>query len=98
MRVLKHPAPNPLIMAFGEAAIELELRFWIADAHNGVQNVKGEVLLELWRLFREHGIPLPRPQQEIVVHPPMVEREAAGAQEGAAAIGSYLGKRVGAAS
>ena len=31
-RVLKHPAPNPLVMAFGHDAIELQLRFWIADA------------------------------------------------------------------
>ena len=45
-------------MAFGHDAIELQLRFWIADAHNGVQNVKGEVLLEIWRLFQEHGIPM----------------------------------------
>jgi small-conductance mechanosensitive channel len=55
-------------MAFGEGAIELELRFWIADAHNGIHNIQGEVLLELWRLFREHGIPLPRPKQDVYLH------------------------------
>jgi hypothetical protein len=44
-RVLSTPAPNALIMAFGETAIELKLRFWIEDAHNGVHNVKSEVLL-----------------------------------------------------
>jgi hypothetical protein len=31
-------------MAFGETAIELELRFWIEDAQNGVHNVKSQVL------------------------------------------------------
>jgi len=36
------PAPNALIMAFGETAIELELRFWIEDAQNGVHNVKSQ--------------------------------------------------------
>jgi small-conductance mechanosensitive channel len=31
-RVLAVPAPNALIIGFGETAIELELRFWIEDA------------------------------------------------------------------
>jgi small-conductance mechanosensitive channel len=65
MRVLKHPAPNPLIMSFGHSAIELQLRFWIADARNGVQNIKGEVLLEIWRLFRENGISMARPVSDV---------------------------------
>jgi small-conductance mechanosensitive channel len=43
-RVLAVPAPNALIMAFGETAIELELRFWIQDAQNGVHNIKSQVL------------------------------------------------------
>ena len=69
-RILKTPAPNALVMAFGESAVELQLRFWIADAQNGVHNVKGEVLLELWKLLREHGIALPRPARDIYMHPP----------------------------
>ena len=64
-RILKTPAPNPLVLGFGESAIELQLRFWIADAHNGINNVKGEVLLEIWRLFRENGIPMPRPVRDV---------------------------------
>jgi small-conductance mechanosensitive channel len=36
-------------MAFDETAIELELRFWIEDAQNGVHNVKSQVLYEVWR-------------------------------------------------
>ena len=68
-RVLKTPVPNALVMAFGESAIELQLRFWIADATNGIHNIKGEVLLELWKLFREHGIALPRPIREVYMHP-----------------------------
>ena len=72
-RVLKHPPPNPVILRFGESAIELELRFWISDAHNGVHNVMSDVLLEIWRLFREHGIPMPYPKHDVHVHP--VERD-----------------------
>jgi len=63
-RVLAVPAPNALIMAFGETAIELELRFWIEDAQNGVHNVKSQVLYEIWRLFsaarHSHSVPQAR--------------------------------------
>jgi small-conductance mechanosensitive channel len=66
-RVLAVPAPNALIMAFGETAIELELRFWIADAQNGVHNIKSQVLYEIWRLFRQEGIQIPYPKRDLYV-------------------------------
>jgi small-conductance mechanosensitive channel len=66
-RVLVVPAPNALIMAFGETAIELELRFWIEDAQNGVHNVKSQVLYEIWRLFRQDGIEIPYPKRDLYV-------------------------------
>jgi small-conductance mechanosensitive channel len=66
-RVLPSPAPNALIMSFGETAIELELRFWIKDPHNGVHNVKSEVLHEIWRLFRQEGIQIPYPKRDLYV-------------------------------
>jgi small-conductance mechanosensitive channel len=58
-RILTSPAPNVLILSFRESAIELEMRFWIADAQHGVDNVKSEVLYEVWRLFRQEGIQIP---------------------------------------
>ena len=66
-RVLAVPAPNALIMAFGESAIELELRFWIEDAQNGVHNVKSQVLYEIWRLFQQQGIRIPYPKRDLYV-------------------------------
>lgn len=66
-RVLTVPAPNALVMAFGETAIELELRFWIEDAQNGVHNVKSQVLYEIWRLFRQEGIQIPYPKRDLYV-------------------------------
>ena len=78
-RILWTPAPTAVVMGFGESAIELELRFWIADAHKGVQNVKSEALLEIWRLFRAHGIPIPYPKRDLVVRPEERIQEAAPA-------------------
>jgi small-conductance mechanosensitive channel len=66
-RILTSPAPNVLIMSFGESAIELEMRFWIADAQRGIHNVKSEVLYEVWRLFRQEGIRIPYPKRDLYV-------------------------------
>jgi small-conductance mechanosensitive channel len=66
-RILTLPMPNVLIMDFGESAIELELRFWIADAQNGVHNVKSQVLYEIWRLFQQQGIRIPYPKRDLYV-------------------------------
>ena len=63
-RVLKTPAPNPLVIGFGENGLELELRFWIADVRNGIHNVSSDVFLEILDLFREHGIKIPLPQRD----------------------------------
>jgi small-conductance mechanosensitive channel len=66
-RVLAAPAPNALILAFGQSAIELDLRFWIQDAQNGVHNVKSQVLYEIWRLFQQQGIRIPHPKRDLYV-------------------------------
>ena len=64
-RVIKDPRPACLLTAFGETAIELELRIWIADPMNGVANIRSECLLQLWDLFQAHGIVIVSPQLEI---------------------------------
>lgn len=73
-RVLKTPAPNPLVIGFGENGLDLELRFWIADVRNGVHNISSDVFLEILDLFRRHGIKVPLPQRDLHVHslPPIV--------------------------
>lgn len=68
-RVLRQPAPRALVLDFRDGRAELELRFWIRDAQNGIRNVSGEVRLEIWRLFRRHGLSLPAPRQEISISP-----------------------------
>ena len=64
-RVLSDPAPRCLVKGFGESAIDLEIRFWIQDADSGVSNIKSAVILEVWRLYREHGIRIPYPQRDL---------------------------------
>jgi small-conductance mechanosensitive channel len=66
-RVLEQPECKCLLVAFGENGLELEVRIWIGDAHNGVQNVKSAVLLKIWEMFREAGIRVPLPQRDVHV-------------------------------
>jgi small-conductance mechanosensitive channel len=64
-RVLREPAPASRLMHFGESGIELELRFWIADPQEGVNNVRSDVNRSIWRTFREHGITIPVAQHDV---------------------------------
>ncbi len=66
-RVIQNPAPVARLMSFGDHGIELELRFWIPDPQEGVNNVRSDVNRAIWRLFKEHGIVIPVAQREVRV-------------------------------
>jgi small-conductance mechanosensitive channel len=67
-RVLHDPAPVSRLMHFSDSGIELELRFWISDPQEGVNNVRSEVNRAIWRLFKEHKITIPVAQHDVRVH------------------------------
>jgi small-conductance mechanosensitive channel len=67
-RVLRDPLPVSRLMHFGDSGIELELRFWIADPQDGVNNVRSDVNRAIWRLFKEQNITIPVAQHEVLVH------------------------------
>ena len=69
-RVLAEPAPNCLLVAFGESTIDLELRFWIRDPANGTANVRSQVMLNMWDLYQQNGIELPNPQRDLTLRNP----------------------------
>jgi small-conductance mechanosensitive channel len=66
-RVLADPEPKCLFLEFGESALKLQLRFWIADAQNGVHNVKSAVLLKIWESFKAEHVSVPYPQRDVHV-------------------------------
>lgn len=66
-RVLKHPVVKCQMTGFGDNAINLELRFWIADPEDGCGSVKSEILLSIWDKFKENGVSVPFPQRDIRV-------------------------------
>lgn len=64
-RVLSDPPPASRLMGFGESGIDLELRLWVNDPENGVNNVRSDVYRRIWRAFKEAGITIPFPQRDI---------------------------------
>jgi small-conductance mechanosensitive channel len=66
-RVLRDPAPVSRLMHFSDSGIELELRFWISDPQEGVNNVRSDVNRAIWRLFRENNLTMPVAQREILM-------------------------------
>jgi small-conductance mechanosensitive channel len=75
-RILEVPKPTCLLKEFGDSAVNLELRFWIQDPANGTANVRSEVMLRIWDLFREHGIEFPFPQRDLTLRNPEAVAEA----------------------
>jgi small-conductance mechanosensitive channel len=73
-RILRDPAPVSRMMGFNDYGFDLELRFWISDPQEGVNNVRSDVNRAIWRLFKQHGITIPVAQREVVLE--MRERPA----------------------
>jgi small-conductance mechanosensitive channel len=65
-RVLKDPAPNAMLTDFAPDGLEITLAYWIADPENGINNVRSDINLAIWRAFQANGIRVPFPQR--VVH------------------------------
>lgn len=68
-RVLQDPPPAAHLMGFGESGIDLELRLWVRDPENGVNNVRSDVYRRIWRELREAGITIPFPQRDVHLKP-----------------------------
>ncbi len=66
-RVLTGRAPVCHIVGFGDSSVDYILRFWITDPTGGLTNIRGNVYLALWDIFKEHDISIPFPQREVRV-------------------------------
>ncbi|WP_195821377.1 mechanosensitive ion channel family protein [Roseobacter sp. MH60115] len=65
-RVLAHPKlPVCHIVGFGDSSVDYILRFWIKDPTGGLTNIRGNVYLALWDVFKANDISIPFPQREV---------------------------------
>jgi small-conductance mechanosensitive channel len=65
-RATKGKPPTCILTEFAEAGMKFSLTFWIADP-DGMDNVKSEVMLALWDVFKRENIQVPYPVREIRV-------------------------------
>jgi small-conductance mechanosensitive channel len=77
-RILRDPPPVSRLISFEDNGMRLEIRFWIADPVNGVNNVRSDVNRAIWRIFRAHGVKIPVPQQETRLFDARLPRQLAG--------------------
>jgi small-conductance mechanosensitive channel len=64
-RILKNPSPRIFLNEFADSSVNIEVKFWIRDPENGINNIKSEVNKNIWSLFKENNIEIPFPQQDI---------------------------------
>jgi len=64
-RILSKPPPKIFLNEFSDSSVNIEVKFWIRDPENGINNIKSEVNKSIWKLFKEHDIEIPFPQQDI---------------------------------
>ena len=75
-RVLADPPPAARLMGFGDNGINLELRLWVNDPENGVNNVRSDTYLRIWRAFRAADISIPYPQRDVRLIPERAAKAA----------------------
>lgn len=85
-RVASTPSPVCNVTAFGDSAVEFDLRFWIQDPVNGMANVRSDVFLNVWDALKANGIEIPFPQRDLHIRswaqdaaPPRGDTSAQGA-------------------
>jgi small-conductance mechanosensitive channel len=64
-RVLTDPPPSVALVTLGPSAIEMAVSCWINDPENGIAGIRSGVLKNAWHLFRERGVEIPYPQQDV---------------------------------
>ena len=69
-RVCQDQEPVCHLKEFGDSSLNFVCRFWIKDAQKGITNVRGDVMLAIWDVFKENDINIPFPHREVFIHEP----------------------------
>lgn len=67
-RILKYPEPFVWVMTFNNSSIDFVMKFWVAHFSIGY-DMRSDLILAINKLFKEHNIVIPFPQQDIHFHP-----------------------------
>jgi potassium efflux system protein len=62
--VFSYPEPDTIFEEFGNSSINFKLRFWVHTIDDRMK-IRSEVAVIIDRLFREEGVEIPFPQQDL---------------------------------
>jgi small-conductance mechanosensitive channel len=74
--VLEDPEPRVVFLAFGDSALEFELRVWTATMSQRPHAFRSSLLFEVWDRFKAAGIEIPFPQRDLHLRQPVEVRVA----------------------
>jgi len=64
-RVLSEPEIAVRLLDFGDNGMNMEARVWIEDPEAGVNGVRSDINLAIWKGFKKAGITIPYPQRDV---------------------------------
>jgi len=71
-RCINDPEPTCYLKEFADSSVNFMLFFWLADVSKGRYRAKSDVMLSIWKKFKEHNITIPFPQRDIHIKNPEV--------------------------
>ncbi|MCO5730208.1 mechanosensitive ion channel domain-containing protein [Rhizobium sp. SSA_523] len=74
-QILQNPEPHVDFVAFGASSLDFEVRFFIADISDGI-GTRAHVRTEILRRFKEAGIEIPYPHQDVKISGTLVTAPA----------------------
>ena len=66
------PEPACYLREFGDSSVNFILHFWIGDVTKGRWRPQSEVMMSIWRKFKEQGVEIPFPQRDLHLKSPEI--------------------------
>jgi small-conductance mechanosensitive channel len=69
-RCVFNPPPECHLREFGSSSVNFKLLFFVSDVELGRWSVQSEVMIAIWKKFKDHHIEIPFPQCDIHIKSP----------------------------
>ena len=66
-RCMDEPGPSCYLKEFGDSSVNFMLFFWVEDVSSGRYRAQSDVMMRVWKKFKEHNISIPFPQRDIYI-------------------------------
>lgn len=66
-RCIADPEPSCFLKEFADSSVNFVLFFWVSDVKEGRNGPRSDVMLTIWKKFKEHNITIPYPQLDLHV-------------------------------